>query len=230
MRPSRSPRKPQGRAAVPCLFPLARIAASGELARIRYRTADGKVSKRDVAVLGFGWRTDGWIFSAHCLTSAAHKLFRVDRVLDVESTGQPAPPLPPRFASRTFATTDLVDPPNAPTRRVSVRLAASVAPLASVLFPFALVEPSRYVPPSQLPLFAAEHSIAYAEPDPQLELAIPPPSSWQRDVVCHFRTTSLDRAAAMVASLGEVASATGPADFVVLVASMVRAAAAPVAG
>ncbi|BDG08607.1 helix-turn-helix transcriptional regulator [Anaeromyxobacter paludicola] len=140
MRTSRTRYPPDGWAEQASLQPLARACLSGRLARIRYRAADGEVTEREVAVLGLGWRHDGWLFAAFCQLRGSFRLFRADRVLSATVTRRPAPATPGHFDARAFASAELVEPPNAPTRRVAIRLTLPIAQVAGALLPTALAE------------------------------------------------------------------------------------------
>ncbi len=141
MRASRTRYPPDGWAEQASVQPLARACMGRRLARIRYRAADGEVTEREVAVLGLGWRHDGWLFAAFCQLRRGYRLFRADRVLSVTVTRRAAPDAPGHFDARAFANAELVEPPNAPSRRVAVRLARPVAKVAGALLPMALAEP-----------------------------------------------------------------------------------------
>lgn len=113
------------------------------MARIRYRDAAGEETERDVAVLGLGWRREGWLFAAFCELRQAWRLFRAERVLAVRVTRRRAPPPPDTFDPRAFATEDLAGPPSAPAPRVAVALDAPLDRVAQALFPSALLERSK---------------------------------------------------------------------------------------
>ncbi|WP_248344925.1 helix-turn-helix transcriptional regulator [Anaeromyxobacter paludicola] len=129
---------PPGWSEVPALLPLARACQAGRLARIRYRDAGGHETEREVAVLGLGWRREGWLFAAFCELRQAWRLFRAERVLAIRVTRRRAPSAPAAFDGRRFATEDLSGP--APAGRVAVALDAPLARLAPALFPSALLE------------------------------------------------------------------------------------------
>lgn len=120
---------------------LARAAASGRRARIRYILAAGDGGPREVDVLGLGWRSDGWLGAAWCHRRHAFRLLRLARVAEAEPTSLTVAERAPRgFDPRHFSTIGFLAPGSGPATLATVRLEPPLSDVAAVLFPSALFE------------------------------------------------------------------------------------------
>ena len=122
------------------LLSLARACGRSRVARVRYVDANGRETRREVEVLGLGWRREGWFFLGLCRLRSAYRLFKLDRVLEVRVSRTPATrTTATHFDARAFASEDVLQRARSPIL-ATIRLILPTATHADVLFPAALIE------------------------------------------------------------------------------------------
>lgn len=102
--------------------------------RLTYRASSGRITEREVVVLGLAFCGGEWIAACHCLRAGALRAFRLDQVLEA-ALGGAAPPHGTVFDARAFTAGSLAGPGPRPPERVAIRLAPPLATLAPALVP-----------------------------------------------------------------------------------------------
>jgi predicted DNA-binding transcriptional regulator YafY len=88
-------------------LPLPTAPADTGVLHLRYHSADGEVTERDVEPLGVFGNDEHWYLIAWCRLRAAIRGFRLDRIAALAATGEPAPDRPVALGGRVVPSRDL---------------------------------------------------------------------------------------------------------------------------
>ncbi|WP_420608260.1 helix-turn-helix transcriptional regulator [Novosphingopyxis sp.] len=100
--------------AAPFLKVVRRAVREARVLRLQYTDAAGDLSERRVWPLAIWAFTEGWLFAGWCELRADFRAFRLDRVAEIEETGDHFPDTPTQNLQAYFSTKILSSPDRRP--------------------------------------------------------------------------------------------------------------------